>query len=148
MTSWQAVWRQGFAPGYSDDALAALRAGLLRDDPALLQGATTQPEPVQACLDWPAEGACPIAYGAWKARGGATVGDLDELFARACFEADWRLKEPAGSRWFLNWCDDTPRDRFRRELLAEVDRELNRRSVACEPWDGDCERDEALVAAA
>jgi hypothetical protein len=30
-------------------------------------------------------------------------------------------------RFFLNWFDDTPREQMRHQLLAEVDRELNRR---------------------
>lgn len=49
---------------------------------------------------------------------------VEEFFARVCFEADQRLGEPAGCRWFLNWFDDTPRDQMRHELLTEVDRTL------------------------
>ncbi|MBX7106600.1 MAG: hypothetical protein K1X57_21165 [Gemmataceae bacterium] len=147
MNSWRTVWRVGFAPGYSDAGLDALRTGLLADDPDLLQGATTQPEPVQACLDWPAEGACPIVYGAWKGDGLQTVGALEECFARSCFEADMRLGEPAGSRWLLNWIDDTPRETVRRVLLAEVDRELERRAHA-DRWECDESWDDRLAAVA
>ena len=49
------------------------------------------------------------------------VGQVEEHFARCCFEADQRLGEPAACRWFLNWFDDAPRTDMRRELLAEVE---------------------------
>ena len=50
-----------------------------------------------------------------------TVGEVEEFFARICFEADQRLGEPAACRWFLNWFDDTPRAEMRREMLAEIE---------------------------
>lgn len=135
MSSWQAVWRMGFAPGMSVAELRSLRSGLLADAADLLQGATTEPAPVTSCLDWPASRACPIVYGAWKAEGLATVGELQDCFDRACFEADMRLGEPAGVRGFLNWFDDSPRETVRRSLLAEVDRELDRRRARDDAWD-------------
>jgi hypothetical protein len=49
------------------------------------------------------------------------------VFARASFEADQRLGELAGCRWFLNWFDETPRAEMRRLLLAEVNRALAQR---------------------
>ena len=70
--------------------------------------------------DWPVEAACALGYCGWQGDGLETVGEVEEFFARACFEADQRLGEPAACRWFLNWFDDTPRDEMRRELLAEV----------------------------
>jgi hypothetical protein len=124
---WRKVWRDGFAPGFSTRGLESLRLALEFDDPRLIQGATTMPEPVQAMLDWAAEGACAIGFGAWQADGLETVGELEEHFSRCCFEADCRLGEPAGCRWFLNWHDEVSRDDFRSELLAEVKRELARR---------------------
>jgi hypothetical protein len=60
----------------------------------------------------------------------STVGQVEEFFARCCFEADQRLGEPAACRWFLNAYDDWPRDEMRREMLAEVERELAERSAA------------------
>jgi hypothetical protein len=53
-----------------------------------------------------------------------TVSEVEEFFARACFETDQRLGEPAACRWFLNWYDETPREEMRRQLLAEVNRSL------------------------
>lgn len=140
MECWRRVWRDGFAPGLSTEGLAALRTALEYDDPRLMQGATTVPEPVQSMLDWPAEGACVIGFGAWRADGLATVGALEEHFLRSCFEADQRLGEPSGCRWFLNWHDDVSRDVLRHELLPEVERELARRGDGCaveQFWDED-----------
>lgn len=139
METWRKVWRDGFAPGMSTRGLEALRLALEYDDPRLIQSATTIPEPVQSMLDWPAEAACVIGFGAWRVEGQRTVGQLEEHFSRACFEADCRLGEAAGCRWFLNWHDEVPREVMRRELLPEVQRELDhrkdRRSESV--WDDD-----------
>ena len=61
-----------------------------------------------------------------------TVGEVEEHFAQACFEADRRLGEPAACRWFLNWFDDAPRAEMRRELLVEVELELRNREASTE----------------
>jgi hypothetical protein len=140
MECWRKVWRDGFAPGFSTRGLESLRHALEYDDPRLTQGSTTVPEPVQSMLDWPAEGACVIGFGAWQADGLETVGELEEHFSRSCFEADCRLGEAAGCRWFLNWHDDVSRDVLRDELLPEVERELARRTLDGVPesiWDED-----------
>jgi hypothetical protein len=68
---------------------------------------------------WTCEGACGLGY-CGLAEGLETVGEVEEFFARMCFEIDKRLGEPGGARWFLNWFDSTPRDEMRRELGAEV----------------------------
>ena len=96
-------------------------------------------------LDWPAEGACALGYCAWRGDGVATVGEVEETIARACFEADCRLGEPTACRWFLNWYDEAPRDVLRREMVAEVGRELAMRSGDYQAED-ECE--EAAVLAA
>jgi hypothetical protein len=127
MEPWKRVWREGFAPGMSRESLVALREGLANDDPGLLQGATTSPPPLMAVQNWPCEGACLVGYAGWRGEGLDTVGGVEEYFARACFEADQRLGETAGCRWLLNFFDDCPRGEVRRELLAEVERELERR---------------------
>jgi hypothetical protein len=127
MESWRKVWREGLAPQLSTTALEALARGLMTDDPRLLQGATTTPPPLPCVQDWPVEGACGLGYGAWQGDGLETVADVEEFFARACFEADQRLGEPAACRWFLNWFDDTPRPEMRRLLLTEVNRSLAQR---------------------
>jgi hypothetical protein len=122
--NWRKAWREGAAPLLSADALEALREALVADDPKLVQDATTVPHPMQCVRDCPVEAACALAYCAWQGEGLETVWEVEEFFARMCFEIDQRLGEPAGCRWFLNWHDETPRDEMRRELLAEVEREL------------------------
>jgi hypothetical protein len=124
MESWRKVWREGMAPQLSPAGLEALRRALLTDDGRLLQGATTTPPPLQCVQDWPVEAACVLGFCGWQADGLETVSQVEEFFARACFEADQRLGEPAACRWFLNWYDETPRDEMRRLLLAEVNRSL------------------------
>jgi len=130
MESWRKVWRDGLAPQLSVAALQALRGGLMNDDPQLLQGATTTPPPLQCVQDWSVEAACVLGYCGWHGDGLATVAEVEEFFAQACYEADQRLGEPAACRWFLNWYDDTPRDEMRRLLLAEVNRTLAQRRMA------------------
>jgi hypothetical protein len=72
-------------------------------------------------------GRCALGFCGWQGDDLESVGQVEEFFARACFEADHRLGEPAACRWFLNWFDDTPRDQMRRELLAEVELALAQR---------------------
>ena len=128
MESWRKVWREGLEPLLSPSSLEALRRGLVHDDPRLLQGATTTPPPLQCVQDWPVEAACALGYCGWEGDGLETVAEVEEYFARMCFEIDQRLGEPAACRWFLNWYDETPRDEMRRLLLAEVNRALARRA--------------------
>ena len=127
MESWRKVWRDGLAPVLSSEGLEALKRALESDDPRLLQGATTTPPPLQCVQDWPVEAACALGFCGWQGDELESVGQVEEFFARACFEADQRLGEPAACRWFLNWFDDTPRDEMRRELLAEVEKALGER---------------------
>jgi hypothetical protein len=129
MESWRKVWREGLVPVLSTNGLRALRRALAKDDPRLTQGSTTTPPPLQCVLDWPVEGACVMGYCAWQGDGLETVGEVEEYFAKVCFEADQRLGEPAAVRYFLNWFDDTPRDEMRRELLGEVNLALAERFV-------------------
>jgi hypothetical protein len=97
-----------------------LRQALVSDDTRLLQGATTTPPPLQCVQDWPVEAACALGYCGWQGEGLETVAEVEEFFARMCFEIDHRLGEPAACRWFLNWFDETPREEMRQQLLAEV----------------------------
>ena len=134
METWRFVWREGFAPVLSTAGLRSLRAALVTDDPRLSQGATTTPPPLACVQDWPCEGCCGLGWCGWQGEGLETVGEVEEYFARLCYEADCRLGEPAACRWFLNWFDDTPRDEMRRELLAELDLVLADRIIpATEP---------------
>lgn len=127
MESWRKVWREGLAPHLSTPALVALQQGLRTDDHRLVQGATTVPPPLECMRDWPVEAACLIGYGGWQGENLGTVAEVEEFFARACFEADQRLGEPAACRWFLNWFDDAPRGEARRQLLPEINRALAQR---------------------
>src|SRR5687768_13684310 len=133
MESWQKVWRTGLAPLLSVEGLEALQGALERDDPRLTQGSTTTPPPLMCVQDWPVEAACALGFCGWQGDELESVGQVEEFFARACFEADQRLGEPAACRWFLNWFDDTPRDEMRRELLAEVELALADRIPVEEP---------------
>jgi hypothetical protein len=127
MEAWRKVWREGVAPHLTTVGLEALKLALTSDDPRLLQGATTTPPPLQCVQDWAVEAACVIGYCGWQGDGLETVADVEEFFARVCFEADQALGEPAACRWFLNWFDETPRDEMRRLLLGEVTRTLAQR---------------------
>jgi hypothetical protein len=127
MESWRKVWREGLVPLVSTAGLEALRRGLVDDDARLVQGTTTTPPPLASVQDWPVEAACVLGYCGWQGEGLETVAEVEEFFARMCFEIDQRLGEPAGCRWFLNWFDETPRQDMRRELLAEVNRALAQR---------------------
>jgi hypothetical protein len=77
--------------------------------------------------DWLVEAACALGFCGWQGESLATVGEVEEFFARVCFEADHRLGEAAACRHFLNWFDDTPRNVMRHALLAEVDLALEAR---------------------
>ena len=107
--------------------LEALRDALRGDDPRLTQGSTTTPPPLMCVQDWPVEAACALGFCGWQGDELESVGEVEEFFARACFEADQRLGEPAACRWFLNWFDDTPRDQMRRELFDEVELAISER---------------------
>jgi len=120
LASWQITWRNGIVPQLSTPALNALAAGLACNDPAVLQGATTNPPPLESLKDCPVEAACALCYGPWKGDRLATVGEVEEFFAGVCHMADVALGEPAAVRYFLNWIDDTPREEARLLLLAEV----------------------------
>ena len=132
METWRKVWREGLAPLLPTAGLEALRRALTTDDARLLQGATTSPPPLQCVQDWPVEAACVIGYCGWQGEGLVTVGEVEEFFARMCFEVDQRLGEPAACRWLLNWFDETPRDEVCRALGAEVSRTLAQRLGAGE----------------
>jgi hypothetical protein len=132
MEGWQKVWREGVTPLLSTAALEALRQALMHDDARLLQGATTSPPPLQCVQDWPVEAACALGFCGWQGEKLETVAEVEEYFARMCFEIDQRLGEPAACRWFLNWFDETPREQMREQLLTEVNRSLAQRRSADE----------------
>jgi hypothetical protein len=126
--SWQKVLRDGIFPQFTDATLAALRLAVATDDCRLIQGATTTPPPLACLQDWPVEGADLIGL-AGMFSGLKTVGEVEELFARVCFEADQRLGHPAAVRWWLEYHDDTPWDALRAAVGFELDAELTRRAA-------------------
>src|SRR5947209_4873826 len=101
LEAWRTVWRAGIGPQLSASALAALWQALLTDDPALIQGQTTQPPPVQSCQHEPVCGACLIGYAGWIGDGLRTVAEVEEFFANVCFEAGALLGEPSAARYLL-----------------------------------------------
>jgi hypothetical protein len=127
--AWRVVFRRGFVPVLSTNGLVALRVALDTNDPRLTQGSTTTPPPLMCVQDWPVEAACALGFCGWQGENLETVGEVEEYFAKACFEADNRLGEPAACRFFLNWFDDTPRPEMIRELLFEVNLELSGREI-------------------
>src|SRR5258708_20087198 len=108
MESWRKVWRDGIEPLLSTSSLEALQRGLANDDPRLLQGATTTPPPLQCVQDWPVEAACALGYCGWEGDGLETVAEVEEYFARVCFDIDPRLGDPAGSPSVLTLAHQTP----------------------------------------
>lgn len=129
MESWKIVLRDGFFKVLSDGHLDALRRTLLADDPRWTQGATTLPPPLTCMQDFPVEAADAIGICGWIGDGLGTVGEVEEFFAKKCYEMDQVLGEPAACRWLLNWHDDSPRELVRTELLAEIELELSRRAA-------------------
>ena len=60
----------------------------------------------------------------------ATVGQVEEFFARTCWEADQALGEQAAVRYFINAYDEWSRQDMRRHLLPEVEWALAQRETA------------------
>ncbi len=128
MESWRIIWRRGISPLLTWEHLTVLRQALLIDDPRLLQGATTIPPPMTIVASNPCEAADPIGFCHWIADGQENVADVEEFFARVCFECDQRIQEPAACRWFINFWDESPREEARALLLGEVARALDERA--------------------
>ena len=124
------VWREGVAPLLSTEGLEALRQALARTTRGCCRGRRRRRRRCSACRTGRSRRPVPWATAAGRATGWRRSAEVEEFFARMCFEIDQRLGEPAGCRWFLNWFDETPRDEMRRLLLAEVMRALTERRVA------------------
>lgn len=125
--SWRKVWREGLVPQLPTTGLLALLEALAKDDPRIIQGATTSPPPISSVVDWPVEGTCVIGFCGWQGEKLETVGEVEQFFAQVCRDVDQWLGEPAACRYFLNWFDQTPRDEMRKCLLEEVRRALSER---------------------
>lgn len=109
MESFRLVLREGFLPQWSTETLERALVLLEKDDPFLTQGSTCTPPPLMCVQDWRVEACDLIGFCSIPNAREATVGEVEEGFARSCFEADQRLGEPAACRWWLNHWDDSPR---------------------------------------
>ena len=124
---WQSAFRRGFALQLSTRALELLARGIVTDDARILHGVTSSPPPMPTCHDWAIEGADALGYCLWQARGLRTIGELEATWAITCQRADELSPESAGI--FLSWWDETEPLASRRELLRELNRELNQRQT-------------------
>lgn len=127
MEMWRKIWREATVDFLPTAGLQALERALLTDDPRLTQGSTTTPPPLMCVQDWPVEAACLLGFCGWQGEGLESVAEVEEFFARMCFEIDSRIGEPAGCRHLLNWYDETPREEVRRQLIGEVQLALSKR---------------------
>lgn len=126
------VWRQGFAQVLPVEALQALAVGLRANDPRITQGQTTVPPPLLSLADCQCAGGDAIGFALWQGLDLQTVGEVEQAFARLCYECDQRVGEPASVRWFLNWWDDASRVDAFAVLLSEVDSAIASRIDACQ----------------
>ena len=120
LETWKKVWREA-AKLMPYAGLVAIRKALLDDDENLLQGATTSPPPLACVSDWTCDGCCIFSWAGWKGNDLHFVGEVEEYFADFCYQLDKELNEPAGSRWFLNWYDETRRPEMIAAMLPEVE---------------------------
>lgn len=121
------VWRAGFAHQMPDDVLEAMEFGLLIDDPAIIQGNTSSPQPPHGNWGGLCQSTDITCYGFWRKGGLETIGDIETKFSELCYEADEKLGEPAFCRWYLNWVDSCPRDEMFSVMLREVRLEQDKR---------------------
>jgi hypothetical protein len=119
---WQWAWREGVAPQLSTAGLEALQKALESDDPALIQGQNLLPPPLQGRESDQVIAACAIGFAAWKGDcpACAPLGEIGCRFAKVCYEADQRLREPGAVHYFLIQYDSWTREEMRRNLLLEV----------------------------
>lgn len=125
--SWQWAW-QALAAQQTDAELTSLAEALERNDSRLLQGATCEPAPMEWYFGDEVERACGVCWGLWQVRKCYRVGELDNAFRATLFAADQLLAEPAATRFFVNWFDETPRSIVFPALALEVRAELARRA--------------------
>lgn len=131
LAGWQVAFRQGVAPQLSTAALERLADGLLGDDPALVQGWTTEPPPVEHCLDEYATGGCLLCYGLMADFDGPPlVADLAGRFGDVCRRCDEALGLPGAVGYLLRAWDDLPRAEARALFRAEVERTLLERAAS------------------
>ncbi len=129
MESWRKCFVEGILPAVNDRGLLALHRALAANDPALIQGQTTEPIPDRDTQDQPVTGACAVALCGWRGESLDTVAQVEDYFARIVVEADRRLGVPGCTRIFFHWHDGTRREAVRLGLLAEVEKALADRGL-------------------
>jgi hypothetical protein len=128
MEQWRKAWRRGFVLQLTVADLSVLRKALADDDPRLIQGATTDPPQFTPTPNFrrgrsaetPVCGACLIGFCGWLSRGLRTIGEVKDFYTVAFETADVDVDAYP----FIRWFDDSPRERVRVAMLAEVEREL------------------------
>jgi hypothetical protein len=120
VNAWQTVFPEGIAPQLSTRALEELHKALTRNDPALLQGQTTDPLPCPETDPRPVAAACPIALAGWRGERLRSVAEVEGFFAQVVRKAGKALGEPEAVRSFFEFTDTADRETFLRELRAEV----------------------------
>lgn len=124
MEAWRTMWRENIAPRLPTGGLEMLRKALLVDDARLLQAQTVEWRSRWSGLWEEVIGACPVAYCHWRHRWWLSPGNLYAFF--------WGVEDGCpGKRIgpFTSWWDNGERYDVRRQLLAEVNRELARRAA-------------------
>jgi len=128
------VFEEGFAPQFSTETLILFQYALEENSDKIVQGSTTVPFPMLCLHDWPISGADAIGSLVWQQQydwaEGITVGDVEEGFARACFECDKAMNEPAACRYFINWFDEGNRGEVFAELSKWIDDIITERRKA------------------
>lgn len=130
MDLWEKVLRDGFLPAMSRPAVESLLEACRTDDPRLTQGSTTTPPPLMCVQNEQCQGACAVGFGGWQGEGHETVGDVEEYFARLCYECDKNIGEQAACRHFLTWFDDTPRAEALANLAIVLADHIEKTAVA------------------
>lgn len=118
---------EGFFPAVPTDRLRGLLFLVLNDDPRLIQGSTCFPPPLMATEGENVESVDPVAFLSVDNALTLTVGEVEEAFAKACFDMDSRLGEPAACRWLLNATDDYSRKEVWDFWATELQKELHSR---------------------
>ena len=122
--------REGVFPELSTAGLEALRRALVTNNPALIQGKTTQGEgsDFRACF---------IGFARWQGDSLPPNSDVVERdFAKKCLSIEDRLKckKDFGDRLlaeFMAWYDSESRQEVFKALLLEVRQELAKRNTEC-----------------
>jgi hypothetical protein len=120
MEKWRRVWREGIAPNISEKGLRSLQLLLRFDSSRVIQGSVSVPPNLAGMHEMMPVAACAIGICGWQGEGCKSVAQVEGYFHRVCDAADSQFDEPATTRYFLNWFDETPREVMRREMLSEV----------------------------